>query len=395
MKNKLILLFLLPFLSNQSLFSQCIDGFQPSGEKCGGTVQTAVPFLRIAPDARSGAMGDVGIALSPDANSILYNASKLAMADKKWGVAVNYSPWLRNLGNTDIFLLHEAAYFQFGKNKKQAIGFDFRYFDLGRIQFTDFNAQPLGEGNPYEMAFSGSYSRMLNENWALGITGKYIYSNLASEIVSPGGVDNRSGKAGAMDVSATYKKAFLVTDMKSDLRVGVVISNLGSKISYLRTSDFLPANLGIGAAWDINLNTNNRLTLAIEFNKLLVPTPQPNDTSGSWRSIGVIKGVFKSFSDAPGGMKEELREITASVGLEYWCMKHVALRAGYFKEDKSKGGREYFTVGAGVRYRAVGFNFSYLLPTSSQRGPLDNTMRFSLLFNGDSFEKEPHPVGKP
>ncbi len=249
MKNTLTLLFLLPFLSNQSLFSQCIDGFQPSGKKCGGTVQTAVPFLRIAPDARSGAMGDVGIALSPDANSILYNASKLAMADKKWGVAVNYTPWLRNLGNTDIFLLHEAAYFQFGKNKKQAIGFDFRYFDLGRIQFTDFNAQPLGEGNPYEMAFSGSYSRMLNENWALGITGKYIYSNLASEIVSPGGVDNRSGKAGAMDVSATYKKAFLVTDMKSDLRVGVAVSNLGSKISYLRTSDFLPANLGIGAAW--------------------------------------------------------------------------------------------------------------------------------------------------
>ena len=395
MKNTLTLLFLLPFLSNQSLFSQCIDGFQPSGEKCGGTVQTAVPFLRIAPDARSGAMGDVGIALSPDANSILYNASKLAMADKKWGVAVNYTPWLRNLGNTDIFLLHEAAYFQFGKNKKQAIGFDFRYFDLGRIQFTDFNAQPLGEGNPYEMAFSGSYSRMLNENWALGITGKYIYSNLASGIVSPGGDDIRSGKAGAMDVSATYKKAFLVTDMKSDLRVGVAISNLGSKISYLRTSDFLPANLGIGAAWDINLNTNNRLTLAIEFNKLLVPTPQPNDTSGSWRSIGVIKGVFKSFSDAPGGMKEELREITASVGLEYWCMKHVALRAGYFKEDKSKGGREYFTVGAGVRYRAVGFNFSYLLPTSSQRGPLDNTMRFSLLFNGNSFEKETHHVSKP
>ncbi len=395
MKNTLILLFLLPFLNNQSLFSQCIDGFLPSGAKCGGTVQTAVPFLRIVPDARSGAMGDVGIALSPDANSILYNASKLAMADKQWGAAVNYTPWLRNLGNTDIFLLHEAAYFQFGKNKKQAIGLDFRYFDLGRIQFTDFNAQPLGEGNPYEMAFSGSYSRMLNENWALGITGKYIYSNLASGIVSPGGDDIRSGKAGAMDVSATYKKAFLVTDIKSDLRVGVAISNLGSKISYLRTSDFLPANLGIGAAWDINLNANNRLTLAIEFNKLLVPTPQPTDSSGSWRSMGVIKGVFTSFSDAPGGTKEELREITASVGLEYWCMKHVALRAGYFKEDKAKGGREYFTVGAGVRYRAVGFNFSYLLPTSTQRGPLDSTMRFSLLFNGNSFEKEPHHVSKP
>jgi Type IX secretion system protein PorV len=394
MKNTLILLLLLPFLSNQTLFSQCIDGFLPSGAKCGGTVQTAVPFLRITPDARSGAMGDVGIALSPDANSIFYNASKLAMADKKWGVAANYSPWLRNLGINDIYLLHEAGYFQFGKDKKQAIGIDFRYFNLGNITWTDFNAQPIGEGNPYEMAFTGSYSRLLNENWALGVSGKYIYSNLASGVIAPSGAEIRPAKSGAVDISATYKKTFSVTGLKSDLRVGAAVSNLGSKITYLRTSDFLPANLGIGAAWDINLNAQNRLTLAIELNKLLVPTPQPSDTSGGWRNVGVLKGVFKSFNDAPGGTKEELREITASVGLEYWCMKHVALRAGYFKEDKLKGGREYFTVGAGVRYRAVGFNFSYLLPTNSQRGPLDNTMRFSLLFNGNSFDKEPHHVSK-
>jgi Type IX secretion system protein PorV len=301
---------------------------------------------------------------------------------------------LRNLGINDIYLLHEAGYFQFGKDKKQAIGIDFRYFNLGNITWTDFNAQPIGEGNPYEMAFTGSYSRLLNENWALGVSGKYIYSNLASGVIAPSGAEIRPAKSGAVDISATYKKTFSVTGLKSDLRVGAAVSNLGSKITYLRTSDFLPANLGIGAAWDINLNAQNRLTLAIELNKLLVPTPQPSDTSGGWRNVGVLKGVFKSFNDAPGGTKEELREITASVGLEYWCMKHVALRAGYFKEDKLKGGREYFTVGAGVRYRAVGFNFSYLLPTNSQRGPLDNTMRFSLLFNGNSFDKEPHHVSK-
>jgi Type IX secretion system protein PorV len=387
--------FFLCLLFNQSIFAQCFDGFNPDGTRCGGTIQTAVPFLRIIPDARSGGMGDVGIALTPDANSILNNGSKLVMADKKWGMAVNYSAWLRNLGITDIHLWHGAGYYQFGEKKKQAIGFGVQYISLGAVNWTDFNGQPIGGvGGAYEMAFTGSYSRQLSEKWVTGLSAKYIHSNLATGVAIPTSSSVvQTGRALALDVSATYKKPIMFSDIETNLLLGVVVSNIGNKISYLRSSDFLPTNLGIGGAWEINFNKDNRLLFALDFNKLLVVTPIPNDTvdiNGNkipdWKEVSVVKGMFKSFNDAPNGSKEELEEITTSVGLEYWFKQHVALRAGYFHENKNKGGRQYYTIGGGVRYKTVGFNVSYLLPTQDQRTPLDNTWRFSLVLNGVSFK---------
>ena len=387
MKKTLLLLplFSLLFFNNLNLSAQCIGGFLPSGQECGGTLQTAVPFLRIVPDARSGAMGDVGIALTPDANSILYNASKLAMADNKWGASVNYSPWLRNCGLNNINLFHGAGYYQFGEKAKQAVGVSFQYFDLGKTAWTDYNAQPIGEGHPYEMALTGSYSRQLSDKWAIGLSAKYIYSNLATNVFFPTGIEFQSGKAFAMDISTTYKKPIMVAGVNTNLIIGAAVSNVGNKITYIRNSDFLPANLGIGGAWEVPFNTNHKLLVSIEFNKLLVVTPQRTDTSGSWRNVSVIKGIFKSFSDAPNGFEGEIQEITTSMGLEYWLFQHFVLRSGYFHENKLKGGREFYTLGGGLRYKMYGFNISYLksIPkTDFSRLPLDNTWRFSILLNG-------------
>jgi Type IX secretion system protein PorV len=378
----------LMLITKNTTLAQCIDGFLPNGQKCGGTVQTAVPFLRINPDARSGAMGDVGIGLSPDANSIHFNASKLAFADQNFGASMTYTPWLRNLGVNDIYMAYGTGFYQFGSKVKQAVGFGLRYFSLGSITWTDFNAQPLGEGSPREFEIASSYSRQLSPNLSVGLTGKFVYSNLASG-QSPdgsGGERIQSGKAAAADISFTFKKPIKMSGGTSNLMVGAVVSNIGSKISYLRTADFLPTNLGVGGAWDIPFDQFNSIVVAMDVNKLLVPTPQPQDTTGAWRAVSPISGIFKSFNDAPGGFSEELKEFTYSLGLEYWYDKQFAVRAGYFYENKAKGGRQYFTVGLGLKYNVLGINLSYLVPTSSQRGPLDNTLRFSLLFDAASFK---------
>jgi hypothetical protein len=380
--------------TTNTIQAQCFDGFLPNGQKCGGTVQTAVPFLRINPDARSGAMGDVGIGLSPDANSIHFNASKLAMADQNFGASLTYTPWLRNLGVNDIYMAYGTGYYQFGSKSKQAIGVGLRYFSLGNITWTDFNAQPLGEGSPREFEIAAAYSRQLGPNLAVGITGKFIYSNLATGQSPDGGTQPiTSGKAAAADISFTYKKPFKTANGNSSVMVGGVISNMGNKISYLRSSDFLPTNLGIGAAWDIPFDQYNSLVVAVDMNKLLVPTPQPGDSTDNnnnkipdWKDASMVSGIFKSFGDAPGGFSEELKELTWSLGLEYWYDKQFAVRAGYFREHQSKGGRQYFTVGLGLKYNVMGINLSYLVPAGSQRGPLDNTLRFSLLFDAASFK---------
>jgi hypothetical protein len=369
-------------------WAQCSpDGFLPNGQKCGGTVQTAVPFLRINPDARSGAMGDVGIALSPDANSMHFNASKLAMAEQNFGASLTYTPWLRNLGVNDIYMAYGTGYYQFGGKVKQAVGFGLRYFSLGSIQWTDNNAAPLGEGSPREFELSAAYSRQLSPNLCFGGTAKFIYSNLATGQSPDGGSQPiTSGKSGAIDISMTYKKPMKMAAGNSSLMVGAVVSNIGAKIAYLRSSDFLPTNLGVGAAWDIPFDQFNSLVVALDVNKLLVPTPQPGDTTRAWKQLSPISGIFKSFGDAPGGFGEELKELTYSLGLEYWYDKQFAVRAGYFNENKAKGGRQYFTVGLGLKYNVLGINLSYLVPAGSQRGPLDNTLRFSLLFDAASFK---------
>jgi hypothetical protein len=368
-----------------TLQAQCFQGKTPDGRDCGGTLQTAVPFLRINPDARSGGMGDVGLAISPDANAIHFNSSKLAMATQNFGASLTYTPWLRNLGVNDIYLAYGTSYFQFGSKVKQAAGLGLRYFSLGSIQWTDFNAQPLGEGTPREFEITGFYARQLSPNFSIGANLKFIYSNLATGQSPDGGSERiSSGRAGAFDVSMTYKTPIKMAAGKSDLTIGAAISNIGNKITYLRRADFLPTNLGIGAAWDIPFDNFNSIVIAADFNKLLVPTPTPQDSS--WINKSLASGILGSFSDAPGGFSEELKEFITSIGVEYWYDKQFSVRAGYFNESKEKGGRRYFTVGLGLKYNVMGINLSYLVPTSSQRGPLDNTLRFSLLFDAASFK---------
>ena len=400
MKKTLTLLVALGlFLGTHTLLSAQQQGCDPTtgkdplGRDCGGAVQTAVPFLMINPDARSGAMGDVGIAISPDANAIHFNASKYAMAPQKFGMSLTYTPWLRSLGVNDIYLAYAAGYYQFGNEVKQAIGVSLRYFSLGSIQWTDFNASVLGEGSPREFETAVSYSRQLSKNLAVGATAKFIYSNLATGQSPDGGSERiSSGRAGSVDFSLTYKKPIKMAAGLSTLMIGGAIKNIGNKITYLRSADFLPQNLGIGAAWDIPLDQYNSIVVALDLNKLLVPTPRPLDTvrgaNGlpAWKDKSPVAAMFGSFGDAPGGGQEELKEINISAGVEYWYDKQFAVRAGYFYEHAEKGGRRYFTVGLGLKYNVMGINLSYLVPTSSQRGPLDNTLRFSLLFDAASFK---------
>ena len=399
MKKTLILLVTGLFLGTSTSVSAQQKGCDPStlkdplGRDCGGAVQTAVPFLMINPDARSGAMGDVGIAISPDANAIHFNASKYAMASQPFGMSLTYTPWLRSLGVNDIYLAYAAGYYQFGTNVKQAIGVSLRYFSLGSIQWTDYNAQIQGEGTPREFETAVSYSRQLSKNLAVGATAKYIYSNLATGLGVDGGTEKiQSGRAGAVDFSMTYKLPIKMAAGNSNLMIGAAIKNVGNKITYLKSADFLPQNLGIGAAWEIPLDQFNTIVIAADLNKLLVPTPNPRDTARgannvpAWKDKSPVSALLGSFNDAPGGGQEEFKEINYSLGIEYWYDKQFAVRAGYFLEHAEKGGRRYFTVGLGLKYNVMGINLSYLVPASGSRGPLDNTLRFSLLFDAASFK---------
>lgn len=352
-----------------------------TGEPCVNTVVSAVPFLRINPDARGGAMGDAGVALSGDANAIHYNASRLAFAEEDLALGATYTPWLQALGLNDVYLAYLGGFKKL--NDQEAIGASLRYFSLGDIQYTDVNGMSTGTGKPNEFAFSLAYTRKLSERFSASLTGKYLNSNLAAgQEVS--GVVLQAGNAFAADLGFTYRN----DDTKNDdaFAIGAAITNIGSKITYTQDTvrDFLPANLAIGAAYTFRFDEYNELTLTAETNKLLVPTPcsgaDPNCNQDEIDDQSPIAGIFSSVSDAPT-FGEELREFTFSVGAEYWYDKQFAVRAGYFHEDQTKGGRRYLTAGLGLKYNIFGLNFSYLVPTSNQRNPLDNTLRFSLLFD--------------
>ncbi|TVQ50011.1 MAG: hypothetical protein EA362_03335 [Saprospirales bacterium] len=351
---------------------------------CPRPVVSAVPFLRIGPDARTGALGDAGIALSPDANSIHYNASKLVFAPDRFSLSATYTPWLRGLVR-DIYLAYIGGYYRL--DDFQALGFSLRYFSLGDIQFTDQNGQATGNGRPNEFDVSLSYSRKLGDNFSAGVTGRFIYSNLAAGQTVES-IEINAATAAAVDISLTYNT---VLSPLSELSLGVAVTNLGSKVSYTRSQikDFLPGNLGIGAAWNIDFDDFNRLTFVLDFNKLLVPTPlDPGHPDYlQRREQSVMSGVVNSFSDA-GSLTDELREINIQGGIEYWYMNQFAVRAGYHHEHALKGNRKFLTLGFGVKYNIFGLNFSYLVPTNAQRNPLDNTLRFSLIFDMDNFSLE-------
>lgn len=360
------------------------------------TITTAVPFLRISPDARSGAMGDVGIAISPDANAQYWNLSKLPFAAKKSGVSLTYTPWLKDLV-PDIFLGYISAYSKFGQNDNQALSASFRYFSLGEINYTDQFGQPLGTGKPNELSFDIGYSRRLSEYLSAGLGFRYIHSAIAAGLnVGSSTVQYAPGNAFAADLGVYYTKTKEIDEFRnSNLSLGAVITNLGTKISYTSTrKDFIPINLGLGGAYTYQADEYNKITFALDLNKLLVPTPEDTSTTGipkfnPHNDKSVVSGVLGSFSDAPGGFSEELKEFQISVGAEYWYQNQFAVRAGYFYENKDKGDRKYLTVGLGVRYQIFNLNFAYLIPSGSgiNRNPLSNTLRFSLLFEFDGKKK--------
>lgn len=390
------LLFSTSMVYGQATCLKSTDGrwYLPDGvTPCPNAIITAVPFLRIAADARSGALGDAGIGLSPDANAAHFNDSKLVFAEDKFGLSATYTPWLRNLGLNDVYLAYLTGYYRI--DDRQTAGLSLRYFSLGDINFTDFNGEPLGMGRPHEFEVKASYSRKLSEKLSAGIGAKLIYSNLASG-QSVNGQIIEVGLAGAADISFTYNTSFEMGEKETNLLVGLAFTNVGSKITYTNAlnneRDFIPTNLGLGAGWEFQLDRYNSLTFLGDVNKLLVPTPcledcdLDNNGIPDWKELSPIQGMFTSFSDAPGGFAEEMSELSFSVGVEYWYDKQFALRAGYYTESITKGARRYLTVGLGLKYNVFGLNFSYLVPTTNQRNPLDNTLRFSLLFDFSVFQ---------
>lgn len=351
-------------------------------------VTTAVPFLRISPDARSGGMGDMGVATSPDAYSGLWNIGKVAFNESKGGIGATYTPWLKDLVN-DVYLASLAGYYKFDDD--QAIHASLRYFSLGNITFTDNLGNDFGTFRPREFGIDVGYSRRLNAKNGIGITLKYINSNLAGG-TTVGSTTYKAGNAVAADIGYYHN------GVKADgdgFTWGAVLSNLGTKISYTDNADakdFIPANLGLGFNYNNKINTTNNISFGIELNKLLVPTPPAEgDAAGltQYRKKSVIGSWFSSFGDAPDGFSEEIKEFQVSLGAEYMYNNQFALRAGYFYENKTKGNRRYFTAGLGIKYNVFGFNFAYLLPSGSgvNRNPLSNTLRFSILFDLDGGNK--------
>ena len=351
------------------------------------TITTAVPFLLISPDSKAGSMGDVGVATAPDANSMHWNPAKLAFVDDDMGFAMSYVPWLRALV-PDINLSYLAGYRKLNDN--EAIGLELRYFSLGDITFTDILGTTIGQYKPSEFALGTSYSRKLSDNFSLAISGRYIYSNLTGG-QSAGGIPTVAGQSIAADIAGFYTKPIRLLGSDVDLAIGGNISNIGSKISYTETAvqDFIPINLRLGTAIGTELDDYNKMSFAFDINKLLVPTPPVyNDegeiTLGKDPNVSVVSGIFQSFGDAPGGISEEMREINYSIGTEYWYANQFAIRAGYFFEHDTKGGRKFFTFGSGVKYNVFALDFSYLINASRSingNNPLANTMRFTLVFD--------------
>jgi hypothetical protein len=362
---------------------------------------TAVPFLLISPDSRAGGYGDAGVASLPDANNIHWNPAKLAFLKKKMGFAISYTPWLRQLV-PDINLAYITGYYKTKKNGTFAGSL--RYFSLGNITFTDIVGNPIGQFNPNEFALDASYGTKLGENFSMGGSARYIYSNLTGG-QSAGGATTKAGNSVAVDVSLYYQNADLeLGGKKSTLGIGMNISNIGAKISYTNTGikDFIPINLRLGAGLDMKLDDYNTIGFVFDINKLMVPTPPAYAKNSSGQPIpspsggyvieagkdpnrGVVSGMFGSFSDAPGGFTEEIREINLCGGMEYWYNKQFAVRAGYFYEHETKGNRKYFTLGIGLRYNVFGLDMAYLIPTV-QKHPLQNTLRFTLLFDLEAFK---------
>jgi hypothetical protein len=390
--------------SNISAQSASISRSQLAGQQ--NVITSAVPFLTISPDSRRASMGDAGVASSPDANSVFWNAASLAFIKKKGGISTSYAPWLRSLV-PGISYNYLAGY---GKiNDRSVIGGSFRFFSFGQINFTDDVGNPLGTFNPSEYALDVCYATQLSKNWAIGTTLKFVNSNLAG--TRPlNGITPKVGRSGAGDISALYKSTIKAKGERKEIEyaVGVNLQNLGAKITYSDNTnkEFLPANFKIGTAWTYKLDKYNAITGMVDFNKLMIPTPGinilrnyqggdsiVNDPATNTNVVvyertrnndPVISAALKSFADAPGGLREELKEWNYSLGFEYNYTNQFFVRAGYFNEPKTKGNRKYLTFGFGIRYKVFGLDAAYLVPFQ-QRHPLQNQVRFTLLFDLEAF----------
>lgn len=359
-------------------------------------IETGVTSLSIAPDARGAGMGDLGAATEPDAYSQFWNPSKYAFAYSQAAVSLSYTPWLRKLVN-DIFLADLSGYYKIGYDDNQAISASLRYFSLGEVSMSEMEGSVGQTLNPYEMSFDIGYSRKLSESFSMGVTFRYIYSALGfSE--SYAGDQNTGASAFAADISGFYTSYPMVGRNECQWSWGWNISNIGSKVSYDGGENpaFLPTNLKIGTMFTFPLADYHTLAIGLDLNKLLVPTkPRRSDYADGiegeeeyiekledWKNMSSISGIFKSFNDAPGGMKEELREINFSLGAEYAYNQQFFLRGGYYYENEFKGNRKYFSLGAGFSLNVVRLDASYMIATA-QTSPLDQTLRFSLTFDMD------------
>lgn len=378
-KSAVVLLLIIIALTGSPL----LYGQQNSGEL--NAIQTVVPFLTIAPDSRAGGMGDAGVATSPDVFSMHWNPAKFAFIDGKGGIGLSYSPWLRTLV-PDINIALLSGYSRI--DKKQVLSSSLLYSSLGDVPFTDEFGNLERTFTPNEFSFDAGYARLFTDNLSGGIAFRFIYSNLTGGSYS-GGVATKPGISFAADISGYYNKDISVFDKKGLLAFGLNFSNIGSKMSYSdsQTSDFIPMNMRLGSSFTVDLDSYNKITLSLDLNKLLVPTPPIYSSSnpdsiiaGKDPNVAVPVAIFQSFYDAPGGFNEEIHELTWSIGAEYLYNNIFAVRSGYFHEHETKGNRKYFTAGAGFRLNAFTLDFSYLMPLV-QNHPLAKTLRFSLAFD--------------
>ncbi len=370
-------------------------------------IQSAVPFLTIAPDSRSGAMGDVGVATSPDVNSIHWNSAKFAFIKEDAGVALSYTPWLRNLVN-DINLAYLTGYKRI--DRQQVVAASLRYFALGEIIFTDGSGNVIRPFNPNEFAIDAAYSRLFTDRFSGGIAFRFIRSDLTGRLEGDNlGGATKPGTSFAADISMYHTQNFKVSDKDLTVSYGAMISNIGTKISYTSGlgKEFIPINLRIGGNTKVQLDDFNALSFAIDLDKLLVPTPpiyyQAGDTLpggnvvqtgqkiiafGKNPDVSVFQGMIQSFYDAPGGFREEMQEIMIATGIEYTYRNQFLIRAGHFYEAQNKGNRKYFTVGVGLKLNVFAIDFAYLMPASGRNNPLANTVRFTLTFLFDKNHKK-------
>ncbi|MGB3619256.1 MAG: type IX secretion system outer membrane channel protein PorV [Catalinimonas sp.] len=352
------------------------------------TITTAMPFLTIAPDARAGALGDAGVSTSADINSLYWNPAKMAYLEKYFGFAVSYTPWLRGLtGINDVYLAYLSGYYKI--NERSTVSGALNYFNLGNIQFTDNVGAPGIQFTPRELSITAGYAQQLGDRLSVGVGVKFINSNLAGQSfnVAGGGNSARPANGAAADIGVFYTNDDMALGGSPlTLNFGASITNLGPKVTYSsqEDNDFLPTTLRLGVSPTFEIDPYNSLSLVLEASKLLVPTPPVRDRNGTIvrgqdPDRGFFSGVFSSFSDAPDGSSEELREFMLSAGVEYWYNDLFAARAGYFHENNLKGGRQYFSVGAGLRYQLFGVDFAYLVPLEDNH-PLAETLRFTLHF---------------